>query len=121
MLEGGKLKGKDFDFQLLKQNKITNDNGETTDTVPSFDSEGNLHLNGCSVVDTVKNDINGIFTFDLGEVYADKDLVYYLVEVPDKNKAVDYDETIYKIEPEVVPDKSNEVLNITYTLSLIHI
>ena len=115
VLEGGKLKGKDFDFQLLKQNKITNDNGETTDTVPSFDSEGNLHLNGCSVVDTVKNDINGIFTFDLGEVYADKDLVYYLVEVPDKNKAVDYDETIYKIEPEVVPDKSNEVLNITYT------
>ena len=115
VLEGGKLKGKDFDFQLLKQNKIANDNGETTDTVPSFDSEGNLHLNGCSVVDTVKNDINGIFTFDLGEVYADKDLVYYLVEVPDKNKAVDYDETIYKIEPEVVPDKSNEVLNIKYT------
>ena len=109
-LEGGKFKGNDFEFQLLKQNK----NGETP-TVPSFDENDTLQLNGCSVVDTKKNDEKGNFTFDLGEVYADDGLVYYLVEVPDKNKAVDFDETIYKIEPEVVPDKSNKVLNIKYT------
>lgn len=115
VLEGGKLKGNDFDFQLLKQNKIANDNGEPTDTVPSFDSEGNLHLNGCSVVDTVKNDKNGIFTFDLGEVYAGDTLVYYLVELPGTKQGVAYNQTIYKIKPEVVQDKSNEVLNITYT------
>lgn len=114
VLEGGKLKGKDFDFQLLKQNKIANDNGGTTDTVPSFDSEGNLHLNGCSVVDTVKNDKNGIFTFDLGEVYAGDTLVYYLVELPGTKQGVAYNQTIYKIVPEVVVDKSHTVLDITY-------
>ena len=115
VLEGGKLKGNDFDFQLLKQNKIANDNGEPTDTVPSFDSEGNLHLNGCSVVDTVKNDINGIFTFDLGEVYAGDALVYYLVELPG-DKDVAYNKTIYKIVPTVTEDvnKRHNVLDITY-------
>lgn len=115
VLEGGKLKGKDFDFQLLKQNKIANDNGGTTDTVPSFDSEGNLHLNDCSVVDTVKNDINGIFTFDLGEVYAGDALVYYLVELPG-DKDVAYDKTIYKIVLTVTEDvsKRHNVLDITY-------
>ena len=114
-LEGGKLKGNDFDFQLLKQNKIANDNGEPTDTVPSFDSEGNLHLNGCSVVDTVKNDNNGIFTFDLGEVYAGDTPVYYLVELPG-DKDVAYNKTIYKIVPTVTEDvnKRHNVLDIEY-------
>ncbi len=119
VLEGGKLKGGDFDFQLLRQNKIINELGEISYTIPSFDSNGDLQLNRCSVVDTVKNDENGNLTFDLGEVYADDDLVYYLVEVPgtDKDKGVTYDKTIYKIDPEVVKDegKSHNVLDIKYT------
>lgn len=119
VLEGGKLKGNDFDFQLLRQNKIINELGEISYTIPSFDSNGDLQLNRCSVVDTVKNDENGNLTFDLGEVYADDDLVYYLVEVPgtDKDKGVTYDKTIYKIDPEVVKDegKSHNVLDIKYT------
>lgn len=119
VLEGGKLKGSDFDFQLLRQNKIINELGEISYTIPSFDSNGDLQLNRCSVVDTVKNDENGNLTFDLGEVYADDDLVYYLVEVPgtDKDKGVTYDKTIYKIDPEVVKDegKSHNVLDIKYT------
>lgn len=98
VLEDGTLKGDDFDFQLLRQNKIINEQGGISYTVPSFDSNGKLQLNGCSVVDTVKNDGAGNLTFDLGEVYADDGLVYYLVEVPgtDKDKGVDYDKTIYK-------------------------
>lgn len=119
VLEGGKLKGNDFDFQLLRQNKIINELGEISYTIPSFDSNGDLQLNRCSVVDTVKNDENGNLTFDLGEAYADDDLVYYLVEVPgtDKDKGVTYDKTIYKIDPEVVKDegKSHNVLDIKYT------
>lgn len=119
VLEGGKLKGNDFDFQLLRQNKIINELGEISYTIPSFDSNGDLQLNRCSVVDTVKNDENGNLTFDLGEVYAEDDLVYYLVEVPgtDKDKGVTYDKTIYKIDPEVVKDegKSHNVLDIKYT------
>ncbi len=117
VLEDGALKGNDFDFQLLRQNKIINKPGEISYTVPSFDSNGDLQLNGCSVVDTVKNDKNGNLTFDLGEVYADDDLVYYLVEVPGTDKNVTYDKTIYKIDPEVVRDekKSHNVLDIIYT------
>lgn len=117
VLEDGALKGNDFDFQLLRQNKIINKPGEISYTIPSFDSNGDLQLNGCSVVDTVKNDKNGNLTFDLGEVYADDDLVYYLVEVPGTDKNVTYDKTIYKIDPEVVRDekKSHNVLDIIYT------
>lgn len=119
VLKDGTLKGNDFDFQLLRQNKIINEQGGISYTVPSFDSNGKLQLNGCSVVDTVKNDGDGNLTFDLGEVYADDDLVYYLVEVPgtDKDKGVTYDKTIYKIDPEVVKDegKSHNVLDIKYT------
>ena len=117
VLEDGALKGNDFDFQLLRQNKIINKPGEISYTIPSFDSNGDLQLNGCSVVDTVKNDKNGNLTFDLGEVYADDDLVYYLVEVPGTDKNVTYDKTIYKIDPEVVRDekKSHNVLDIKYT------
>lgn len=117
VLKDGTLKGNDFDFQLLRQNKIINEQGGISYTVPSFDSNGNLQLNGCSVVDTVKNDGDGNLTFDLGEVYADDDLVYYLVEVPGTDKNVTYDKTIYKIDPEVVRDekKSYNVLDIKYT------
>lgn len=117
VLKDGKLKGSDFDFQLLRQNKIINELGEISYTIPSFDSNGDLQLNRCSVVDTVKNDENGNLTFDLGEVYADDDLVYYLVEVPGTDKGVTYDKTIYKIDPEVVKDegKSHNVLDIKYT------
>ena len=117
VLKDGTLKGNDFDFQLLRQNKIVNEQGGISYTVPSFDSNGKLQLNGCSVVDTVKNDGDGNLTFDLGEVYADDDLVYYLVEVPGTDKNVTYDKTIYKIDPEVVRDekKSHKVLDIKYT------
>lgn len=117
VLKDGTLKGNDFDFQLLRQNKIINEQGGISYTVPGFDSNGKLQLNGCSVVDTVKNDGDGNLTFDLGEVYADDDLVYYLVEVPGTDKNVTYDKTIYKIDPEVVRDekKSHNVLDIKYT------
>lgn len=118
VFEDGTLKGNDFDFQLLKQNKIIDEQGGVTYTVPSFDSNRNLQLNGCSVVNTVKNDENGNFSFDLGEVYADDDLVYYLVEVPGADKdVINYDNTIYKIDPTVVEDTSrtHSVLGITYT------
>ena len=118
VFEDGTLKGNDFDFQLLKQNKIIDEQGGVTYTVPSFDSNRNLQLNGCSVVNTVKNDENGNFSFDLGEVYADDDLVYYLVEVPGADKdVINYDNTIYKIDPTVVEDtgKTHSVLGITYT------
>lgn len=65
----------------------------------------------------MRNDIDGKFTFDLGEVYADENLVYYLVEVPGTDEGVDYDKTIYKIDPEVEKDgnKSHNVLDIEYT------
>lgn len=117
VFEDGTLKGDDFNFQLLRQNKIINEQGGISYTVPSFDSNGKLQLNGCSVVDTVDNDRNGNLTFDLGEVYADDDLVYYLVEIPGTDKNVTYDKTIYKIDPEVVRDekKSHNVLDIKYT------
>lgn len=107
-LTGRALYAGEFKFQLLKPGK----GGKA----PSF-NDGKLQLNDCSVVDTVENDENGKFTFDLGEVYADDDLVYYLVEVPGTDKDVAYDKTIYKIDPEVVKDeeKSHDVLDIKYT------
>lgn len=116
-LTGRTLKEGEFEFQLLKQNKITNKNGEISYTVPSFDESGNLHPNGCSVVGTAKNVKDGSFSFNLSEVYADDDLVYYLVEVPGADKDVNYDKTIYKIDPKVVKDehKSHSVLGIEYT------
>ena len=116
-LTGRTLKEGEFEFQLLKQNKITNENGEISYTVPSFDESGNLHPNDCSVVGTAKNAKDGSFSFNLSEVYADDDLVYYLVEVPGADKDVNYDKTIYKIDPKVVKDehKSHSVLGIEYT------
>ena len=108
VLTGRTLGTGEFKFQLLRPGK----DGKA----PSF-NDGKLQLNDCSVVDTVENDEKGIFTFDLGEVYADADLVYYLVEVPGTDKDVTYDKTIYKIDPTVVKDerKSHEVLDIRYT------
>lgn len=116
MLKGRNLKNNEFEFMLLKQNKIVNENGGTSYTAPSFDSNGILQPNRCSVVNTVKNDGNGQFTFDLGEVYGDDDLVYYLVEVPGTDKDVNYDKTIYKIDPTVTedPTKTHDVLGIKY-------
>lgn len=107
-LTGRALYAGEFKFQLLKPGK----GGKA----PSF-NDGKLQLNDCSVVDTVENDEKGNFTFDLGEVYADDALVYYLVEVPGTDKDVAYDKTIYKIDPEVVKDeeKSHYVLDIKYT------
>ena len=118
VFEGGSLEGNDFNFQLLKQNEIKDKSGRVTGyTVPSFDANGNLHLNGCSVVDTAANAKNGSFSFNLSEVYADADLVYYLVEVPGTDKDVNYDKTIYKIDPTVTedPTKTHDVLGIKYT------
>lgn len=117
VLEGGSLEGNDFNFQLLKQNEIKDKSGRVTGyTVPSFDANGNLHLNDCSVVDTAANAKNGSFSFNLSEVYADADLVYYLVEVPGTGKDVNYDKTIYKIDPTVTedPTKTHDVLGIKY-------
>lgn len=118
VFEGGSLEGNDFNFQLLKQNEIKDKSGRVTGyTVPSFDANGNLHLNDCSVVDTAANAKNGSFSFNLSEVYADADLVYYLVEVPGTDKDINYDKTIYKIDPTVTEDatKTHAVLGIKYT------
>ena len=118
VFEGGSLEGNDFNFQLLKQNEIKDESGRVTGyTVPSFDANGKLHPNGCSVVDTAVNAKNGSFSFNLSEVYADAGLVYYLVEDPGTDKDVDYDKTIYRIDPQVVKDdkKSHSVLGIEYT------
>ena len=109
-LEGRDLKKNEFEFMLFKQG--------ADKKAPSFGSDGTLQPNGCSVVNTVKNDEKGNFSFDLGEVYADDDLVYYLVEVPGADKdVINYDNTIYKIDPTVVGDASrtHSVLGITYT------
>ena len=107
-LEGRDLKKNEFEFMLLKQG--------ADKKAPSFGSDGTLQPNGCSVVNTVKNDGNGNFSFDLGEVYADDELVYYLVEVPGTDKDVNYDKAIYKIDPTVTEDSTrmHEVLGIKY-------
>ena len=107
-LEGRDLKKNEFEFMLLKQG--------ADKKAPSFGSDGTLQPNGCSVVNTVKNDESGNFSFDLGEVYADDELVYYLVEVPGTDKDVNYDKAIYKIDPTVTEDSTrmHEVLGIKY-------
>lgn len=110
VLTGRELKNEEFEFMLLKQG--------ADKKAPSFGSDGTLQPNGCSVVNTVKNDESGKFSFDLGEVYADDELVYYLVEVPGADKdVINYDNTIYRIDPKVVKDdnKSHSVLGIEYT------
>lgn len=108
VLTGRELKNEEFEFMLLKQG--------ADKKAPSFGSDGTLQLNGCSVVNTVKNDENRNFSFDLGEVYADDELVYYLVEVPGTDKDVNYDKAIYKIDPTVTEDSArmHEVLGIKY-------
>lgn len=127
-LTGRKLKKEEFKFQRLKQNKITKENGEISLTAPSFnkDKDGKLklQLNGCTkVVDGVTNDGDGNFAFNLGEVYSDGSIVYYLVEDPGDIEdpgnrpvaGVTYDETIYKIEFKTTELKKLIVLGITYT------
>ncbi len=108
-LVGRSLKKGEFEFELLKQGSNLQ--------APSFNDKGALQPNGCRVVDTVQNETNGSFTFDLGEVYADTNPVYYLVEKPGAEKDITYSKTIYKIEPTVTEDtsKSHDVLDIHYT------
>lgn len=110
-LTGRVLKDGEFKFQLLKQGTNKQD--------PSF-ANHKLQLNGCTKVgDGVRNDGDGKFAFNLGEVYSDDSIVYYLVEDPSDNpvSGVTCDETIYKIDPKVVKDerKSHKVLDIDYT------
>lgn len=109
-LTGRALDAGQFKFQLLKQNK--------NDQVPSFDINHKLQLNGCSKIgDGVTNNADGGFAFDLGRVYSDGPVVYYLVEDPGDNpvSGVTYDETIYKIEFETTVAQTQKVLDITYT------
>ena len=108
-LKSRNLKKNEFEFELLKQGSNLQ--------APSFNDKGVLQPNGCRVVDTAQNETNGSFTFDLGEVYADTNLVYYLVEKPGAEKDITYSKTIYKIEPTVTEDtsKSHDVLDIHYT------
>ena len=108
-LVGRNLKEGEFEFELLKQGSNLQ--------APSFNDKGALQPNGCRVVDTAQNETNGSFTFDLGEVYADTNPVYYLVEKPGAEKDITYSKTIYKIEPTVTEDtnKSHDVLDIHYT------
>lgn len=108
-LTGRTLNAGEFKFQLLKQGANAQ--------APSF-ANRKLQLNGClKVGDGVTNDSDGSFTFDLGRVYSDDSIVYYLVEDPgDKPVAgVDYDETIYKIEFETNATETRKVLDIVYT------
>ena len=108
-LTGRTLVEDEFEFELLKAG--------ADGTAPSFNKNGELQLNGCSVVDTAENDASGNFTFDLGEAYTSGNLVYYLVEKPGSDPDVTYDKTVYKIVPTVTKDneKSHSVLDITYT------
>lgn len=108
-LTGRALKDGEFKFQLLKQGTNKQD--------PSF-ADHKLQLNGCAKVgDGVTNDSDGNFAFNLGEVYSDGPVVYYLVEDPgDKPvSGVTYDKAIYKIEFETKVDQKQKVLHITYT------
>lgn len=108
-LTGRALKDGEFKFQLLKQGTNKQD--------PSF-ADHKLQLNGCAKVgDGVTNDSDGSFAFNLGEVYSDGPVVYYLVEDPgDKPvSGVTYDKAIYKIEFETKVDQKQKVLHITYT------
>ncbi len=108
-LTGRALKHGEFKFQLLKQGTKKQD--------PSF-ADHKLQLNGCTKVgDGVTNDGDGNFAFNLGEVYSDGSIVYYLVEDPGDNpvSGVTCDETIYKIEFETTPTETRKVLHIDYT------
>lgn len=87
-LTGRALKDGEFKFQLLKRGTNKQD--------PSF-ADHKLQLNGCTKVgDGVTNDSDGNFAFNLGEVYSDGSIVYYLVEDPGDNpvSGVTCDETI---------------------------
>ena len=109
-LEGRNLEEGEFEFQLLKPAK--------SGKAPSFDKDGKLQLNDCSkVVDGVTNDADGNFAFNLGRVYSDGSIVYYLVEDPGDNPVagVVYDRTIYKIEFETNEAETRQVLDIAYT------
>lgn len=128
-LTGRKLKKGEFKFQLLKQNKITKENGEISLTVPSFDKDKDgklkLELNGCTKVrddDGVTNDDSGNFVYDLGRLNSAGTNVYYLVENPgsveDRVPGVDYDNTIYKIELTTTTE-NRPVLDINYTYYLV--
>ena len=128
-LTGRKLKKGEFKFQLLKQNKITKENGEISLTVPSFDKDKDgklkLELNGCTKVrddDGVTNDDSGNFVYDLGRLNSAGTNVYYLVEDPgsveDRVPGVDYDNTIYKIELTATTE-NRPVLDINYTYYLV--
>ena len=108
-LTGRALKDGEFKFQLLKRGANKQD--------PSF-ADHKLQLNGCTKVgDGVTNDSDGNFAFNLGEVYSDGSIVYYLVEDPGDNpvSGVTCDETIYKIEFETTVAQTQKVLDITYT------
>lgn len=108
-LMGRALKDGEFKFQLLKQGTNKQD--------PSF-ADHKLRLNGCTKVGNgVTNDGGGNFAFNLGEVYSDDSIVYYLVEDPGDNpvSGVTCDETIYKIEFETTVAQTQKVLDITYT------
>lgn len=128
-LTGRALKDGEFKFQLLKQNKITKENGEISLTVPSFDKDKDgklkLELNGCTKVrddDGVTNDDSGNFVYDLGRLNSAGTNVYYLVEDPgsveDRVPGVDYDNTIYKIELTTTTE-NRPVLDINYTYYLV--
>lgn len=128
-LTGRKLKKGEFKFQLLKQNKITKENGEISLTVPSFDKDKDgklkLELNGCTKVrddDGVTNNDSGNFVYDLGRLNSAGTNVYYLVEDPgsveDRVPGVDYDNTIYKIELTTTTE-NRPVLDINYTYYLV--
>lgn len=128
-LTGRKLRKGEFKFQLLKQNKITKENGEISLTVPSFDKDKDgklkLELNGCTKVrddDGVTNDDSGNFVYDLGRLNSAGTNVYYLVEDPgsveDRVPGVDYDNTIYKIELTTTTE-NRPVLDINYTYYLV--
>lgn len=119
-LIGRPLVKNEFEFELLKQGADAK--------APYFADDGTLQLNGCPVVGRATNDADGSFTFDLGQAYANANLVYYLVEKPGKpvsdpdvekperDPDIAYSKAIYKIVPMVEAEDSYKILDeITYT------
>lgn len=119
-LVGRPLVKNEFEFELLKQG--------TDAKAPYFADDGTLQLNGCPVVGRATNDADGSFTFDLGQAFANANLVYYLVEKPGKpvsdpdvekperDPDIAYSKAIYKIVPTVEAEDSYKILDeITYT------
>ena len=81
---------------------------------PVWNSDGTLNTNGCTLVETIKNDQNGNLSFDLGDFTESGDFTYYMIERPGNASSYIYDKTIYEIKIKVELDKSETLLGVTF-------